>query len=309
MLFCKGKNIFAVRNQKKFPLFIQFIVSMVIGIDLGGTNIRAGLIDNGRIIQIYQAPLSEKNSLESTLQQLYAGIGSFSNYDIEGIGIGVPSIVDTKKGIVYDVVNIPSWKKVELKKILEEKFNIPTYVNNDVNCLALGEQLFGQAASFSSFVTIAIGTGLGASIIIDRKLYEGLNCGSGEIGYIPYLDKNLEFYASGTFFETYSTTAHAAYHAALNNDASALQMWTSYGHHLGEVMKVILYTYAPEAIIIGGGLSNAFSFFESSMRQSMNDFIYPGLLKQVRILPSSVKNMAILGAAALVYSNETTIAK
>lgn len=282
---------------------------MIIGIDLGGTNIRAGLVDNGRILQIHQSELSEKKSLESTIQQLFSSISSFVNNDIEGIGIGVPSIVDTQKGIVYDVVNIPSWKKVELKKILEEKFGIPTYVNNDVNCLALGEHLFGQASSFSSFVTIAIGTGLGAAIIIDRKLYEGLNCGAGEIGYLPYLDKNLEFYASGMFFETYSTTAYTAYHAALNNDEPALQMWTSYGRHLGEVMKVILYTYAPEAVIIGGGLSNAFPFFETSMHQSMRDFIYPGLLQQVRIFPSSIKNMAILGAAALVHSNQTAIAK
>jgi len=277
---------------------------MIIGIDLGGTNVRAGLVDNGTILQIHQSELSEKNSLESTLQQLFSSISSFTNYNIEGIGIGVPSIVDTKKGIVYDVVNIPSWKKVDLKKILEDKFSIPTNVNNDVNCLALGEQLFGQASSFSSFVTIAIGTGLGAAIIIDHKLYEGVHCGSGEIGYIPYLDKNLEFYASGAFFETFSTTARDAYQAAVNKDESALQMWSSYGHHLGQVMKVILYTYAPEAIFIGGSLSNAFPFFETSMYQSMSDFIYPGLLKQVQIRPSSVKNIAILGAAAMAYSRQ-----
>ena len=277
---------------------------MIIGIDLGGTNVRAGLVDNGTILQIHQSELSEKNSLESTLQQLFSSISSFTNYNIEGIGIGVPSIVDTKKGIVYDVVNIPSWKKVDLKKILEDKFSIPTNVNNDVNCLALGEQLFGQASSFSSFVTIAIGTGLGAAIIIDHKLYEGVHCGSGEIGYIPYLDKNLEFYASGAFFETFSTTARDAYQAAVNKDESALQMWSSYGHHLGQVMKVILYTYAPEAIFIGGSLSNAFPFFETSMYQSMSDFIYPGLLKQVQIRPSSVKNIAILGAAAMACSRQ-----
>lgn len=277
---------------------------MIIGIDLGGTNVRAGLVENGRVLQIYQSELSEKNSLQSTLNQLFSSISSFAKYDVRGIGIGVPSIVDTKKGIVYDVVNIPSWKKVELKNILEEKFSIPTYINNDVNCLALGEKLFGQASSFSSFVTIAIGTGLGAAIVIDGKLYEGLQCGSGEIGYIPYLDKNLEFYGSGTFFETFSTTAQAAYTAALNKDESALQMWASYGHHLGQVMKIVLYTYAPEAIIIGGGLSNAFPFFETAMYQSMDDFIYPGMLKKIRILPSSLKNIAILGAAAMAYSHQ-----
>jgi glucokinase len=282
---------------------------MVIGIDLGGSNIRVGLVDNGSILQIHELKLSEKHSLESTLQQLFAGISTFTDYKFEGIGIGVPSIVDTKKGIVYDVVNIPSWKKVELKKILEDRFKTPVYVNNDVNCLALGEQLFGQASAYSSFVTVCVGTGVGASIVIDRKLYEGVNCGSGEIGYIPYLDKNLEFYVSGSFFETFSTTALATYQAALNNDASALGIWASYGHHLGQAMKVILYTYAPEAIILGGGISNAFQFFETAMRESMNDFIYPGLLRQVQVFPSTVKNIAILGAAALVHSNQTTIEK
>ena len=73
---------------------------MVIGIDLGGTNIRVGLVDNGRILQIHQLKLSEKYSLESTLQQLITGISFFAEYNFEGIGIGVPSIVDTKKGIV-----------------------------------------------------------------------------------------------------------------------------------------------------------------------------------------------------------------
>lgn len=299
-VFCKSKDIFVVRT---------LIHNMVIGIDLGGTNIRVGLVDNGSILQIHELKLSEKHSLESTLKQLFTGISTFAGYNVDGIGIGVPSIVDTKKGIVYDVVNIPSWKKVELKQILEDRFKTPVYVNNDANCLALGEQLFGQATGYSSFVSVCIGTGVGAAIVIDRKLYEGVNCGSGEIGYLPYLDKNLEFYTSGSFFESCSTSAHAAYLAALNNEASALDIWTSYGHHLAQAMKAILYTYAPEAIIIGGGISNAFHFFETAMRQSMDDFIYPGLLKQVQIFPSTVKNIAILGAAALVYSNQTTSEK
>lgn len=276
---------------------------MMIGVDLGGTNARAGLVDNGRIVKTYQIKLSEKDSQDSILRQLYSIISPLVDDDIEGIGIGVPSVVDAEQGIVYDVVNIPSWKKVEVKQIFQEKFGKPVYVNNDVNCMAIGEQLFGQGAGFSSFVTVVIGTGLGAAIVIDRKLYTGMHCGSGEIGYIPYLDKNLEHYASGRYFETFSTTAHAAYLAALKGDPEALALWSSYGHHLGEVMKVVLYTYAPEAIIIGGGLSDAFRFFESSMRLSMDDFLFPNTLKQVTIMPSAIQNIAIIGAAALVRSN------
>ncbi|GAO42715.1 ROK family protein [Flavihumibacter petaseus] len=277
---------------------------MIIGVDLGGTNARAGLVDNGRILQTEQAVLSNKTSLDDTLEQLFSVIEPLSRHDIEGIGIGVPSVVDVERGIVYDVVNIPSWKKVELKKILEDRFGRPVYVNNDVNCLAMGEKMFGQAAPFKSFVTIGIGTGLGAAIVIDNKLHSGLYCGAGEIGYIPYLDKNLEYYGSGMYFEGPGTSAHQAYLSAVNGDAAALEQWASYGRHLGEVMKIVLYTYAPEAIIIGGGLSNAFRFFENAMYDSMKDFLFQSTLSEVKILCSSLENIAIVGAAALVGSNK-----
>jgi glucokinase len=275
---------------------------MIIGIDLGGTNARAGLVENGRILETCQVKLSHQDSEESTLQQLYSTITPLLQPGIKGIGIGVPSIVDSEQGIVYDVVNIPSWKEVPLKDILEKKFGLPVFINNDVNCLALGEQLYGEAGEFASFVAVGIGTGMGAAIVIDHKLYNGLNCGSGEIGYIPYLDKNLEFYASGMYFESISTTAKDSYLAALNGDPAAMETWAAYGKHLGQVMKIIMYTYAPEAIIIGGGISTAFRFFETAMLKSMDDFIFPKTRQQVRILPSCVEHIAIMGAAALVAS-------
>ena len=276
---------------------------MIIGVDLGGTNARAGLVKDSTIIETREVKLSHKYSQEETLDELYSIIAPLTQFDIEGIGIGVPSIVDAEKGIVYDVVNIPSWKKVELKTILEKKFGLPVFVNNDVNCLALGEQLFGKASAFSSFVALGIGTGLGAAIVIDRKLYNGILCGSGEIGYIPYLDKNLEYYASGMYFEGFGTTAYQAFESALDGQPKALEMWNTYGHHLGQVIKVVMYTYAPEAIIIGGGISAAYPFFERSMLLGIGDFIFPETLHHVTILPSLVKNISIMGAAALVHSN------
>lgn len=276
---------------------------MIIGIDLGGTNARAGLVENGQLLETCQVELTHQDSEEYTLQQLFSTITPLLQPGIKGIGIGVPSIVDIEHGIVYDVVNIPSWKKVPLKEILEKKFGIPVFVNNDVNCLALGEQLYGEAGEFASFVAIGIGTGLGSAIVIDHKLYNGINCGSGEIGYIPYLDRNLEYYASGMFFEAHDTTAKDAFLAAEQGDPGALEIWSAYGTHLGQVMKIVLYTYAPEAIIIGGGISNAFRFFEPAMVRSMEDFIFPKTREQVRIIPSSVKHIAIMGAAALVASS------
>ena len=149
---------------------------MVIGIDLGGTNARAAVVDNGKVIESRQVVLSDKHSLEGTLEQLFSIISPLITSGIEGIGIGVPSVVDPEKGIVYDVVNIPSWTEVELKEIMQSRFGMPVFVNNDVKCMALGEKIYGQAGPFSSFVTLGIGTGLGAAVVVDHKLFEGVSC-------------------------------------------------------------------------------------------------------------------------------------
>jgi len=273
---------------------------MIIGVDLGGTNIRAGIIEGGKLSAVRQSLLTSKNSLESTLSQLISVIASAMDKNAEGIGIGVPSVVDIGQGIVFDVVNIPSWKRVELKQILEKEFNKPVKVNNDVNCFALGEHRYGQAKEFSSFVALALGTGLGSGIIINRSLYAGANCGAGEIGSLPYLDKNFEFYASSLFFENiHATTAQQAHDAALKGDVQSLKIWNEYGFHLGNVVKAALYTYDPEAIIFGGSIAKAYSLFEKSMMEAMADFQFPETLKKLKIMPSVLENIALLGAAAL----------
>src|SRR5690606_24955530 len=112
----------------------------------------------------------------------------------------VPSVVDVDKGIVYDVQNIPSWKEVPLKAIMEERYGVPVQVNNDANCFALGEKYFGQGRDSKAFIGLTLGTGLGAGIILNDKLYAGPNCGAGEFGMVPYLDYHYEYYASGQFF-------------------------------------------------------------------------------------------------------------
>jgi glucokinase len=276
-------------------------IQMIIGVDLGGTNIRAGLIEGGIITCVNQALLSDKESLQKTLSQLISIIAPLIGPEVKGIGVGVPSVVDIENGIVFDVINIPSWKRVELKKILETEFTIPVSINNDVNCFALGEHRYGQAKVFSSFVALALGTGLGGGIIINNQLYTGHNCGAGEIGSLSYLDKNFEFYTSSSFFDSvHTTTALVAHEAALRGEKKALDIWAEYGFHLGNVVKAVAYTYDPEAIILGGSIAKAYSFFENSMRKSMADFQFPEAMNRLKILRSQVDNIALLGAAALI---------
>jgi glucokinase len=274
---------------------------MIIGVDLGGTNIRAGLIADGKIISVQHRLLTQKESLSETIFQLKSTIAPLMQPGVKGIGLGVPSIVDTEKGIVYDVVNIPSWKKVELKSILENEFKIPVYINNDVNCFVLGEHRFGQGKGYNSVVALALGTGLGGGIIINNSLYTGANCGAGEIGSLPYLDKNFEFYTSSMFFENiYSTTAYKAHQDAKNGINGATGVWNEFGRHVGNVIKTVMYTYDPEVIILGGSISKAFTFFESSMKETMLDFQFQQSLNRMKIVCSQTENIALLGAAALV---------
>src|SRR5690554_3631849 len=276
-------------------------MTMNIGIDLGGTKIKAGVEANGTIIHQKKAFLKEKDCFSSTIDQVFNLIAPLAQHDVKGIGIGVPSVVDVGRGIVYNVTNIPSWKKVDLKGILEKEFAMPVYVNNDVNCFSLGEHKFGRAKGFDSIVGMSIGTGLGSGIIIKNKLYIGNNCGAGEIGLLPYKDKNIEYYASGNFFESFHhTTALEAYHAAKQGDPTALRQWEEFGYHFGAAVQVVMYAYDPQAIVIGGSVSKAFDFFKSSMYDSFSDFIYPESLARLKIYISENENIALLGAAALV---------
>jgi glucokinase len=274
---------------------------MVVAVDLGGTNIRAGRLDHDRIIVQKDTPLHDKDILQKTLDQLIALIESVMESGVTGIGIGVPSVVDIEEGIVYDATNISSWKKVELKSILESKFGIPVRVNNDVNCFILGEHRYGIAKGFNSVVGLTMGTGLGGGIIVNNALYAGRNCGAGEFGLVPYLDENIEAYCSGGFFQKkYNSTALDAFQKASTGDPAAQASWKEFGFHMGNAIKTVVYTYDPEAIVLGGSLVKAYDFFAGSMKNSMQDFAFPESMKKLKIFTSQNKNIALLGAASLI---------
>jgi glucokinase len=274
---------------------------MIVAVDLGGTNIRAGQVENGRITIHKDTRLRDKDVLEKTLDQIIGLIESVMAPGAKGIGIGVPSVVDLATGTVFDVTNIPSWKKVELKQILESRFKIPVQVNNDVNCFILGEHRFGSARGYSSAVGLAMGTGLGGGIIINNELYSGINCGAGEFGLVHYLDENIEAYCSGGFFlKRFNTSALDAFTHASAGDPAALDMWKEFGFHMGFAIKTVLYTYDPEVIILGGSLVNAYSFFCDAMKESMKDFAFPGSMRRLKIFTSTNESITLLGASSLV---------
>ncbi len=274
---------------------------MKIGIDLGGTNMRVGLVDGLALVKKEVSPCPAQESSDKVLAQLEELVERSMCAEVEGIGIGVPSVVDAEQGIVYNVANIPSWKVVPLKRLLEERFSVPVSINNDSNCFALGVKRFGEGREFHSMVGMTIGTGVGAGIIINDTLYSGRNTGAGEVGSLPYLDYDFEHYCSSGFFVRYhGMTGMEAGIRAAKGDLQALEIWNEFGAHLGELMKSVLFAYDPEAIVVGGGIASAFTYYESSMWKAMSGFPYQETVKRVKILVSQVEDAALLGASALV---------
>jgi len=280
-------------------------IKNMIGVDLGGTNIRAGKIANGKLIKVTKAPTPGKGSVDEVFDKICSVIDGCFDASTTSIGVGVPSVVDVEKGIVYDVVNIPSWKVVPLKEMLEKRYNVPVYVNNDANCFAVGEKYFGKAKSFKNIVGVTLGTGLGCGLIFNGKLYEGSNCGAGEFGNVPYLQHNVEYYCSGQFFtDEKKVSAIDIFQKAQKGDPNALQLFDEYGFHLGVVLKSILYSYDPEIIILGGSVSQSFEFFKDAMFHALQDFAFSNVLANIKIDVSDLENSAIFGAAALQMIKE-----
>lgn len=270
----------------------------LIGVDLGGTNVRAGLVQNGKILKL-ESHAHPSLARIAVLEEICRTISVVMEPDVSGIGIGVPSAVDAN-GVVYSVANIPSWKKVPLKKILEKRFGVPVFVNNDAKCFALGELHYGAGCGYKNLVGLIIGTGMGAGVIADGKLFSGTNGAAGELGHMPYGDHEFEYFCSGRFFQReFGVAAFAAEQRADAGDAAAKKMFNAFGNHLGNAIQTVLYAYDPEVIVFGGGVSNAFRHFEKALRKNLKNFRFQAGLKKVAIKPSKNPHIAVLAAAAL----------
>lgn len=273
----------------------------IIGIDLGGTTISGGLIEDEILLNEVTRKTEAEKGGEVTLNNVKEVIQQLKTTRTKAVGIGVPSVVDSDKGIVYHVQNIKNWEEVHLKSILEKEFSLPIYINNDANCFAMGERIYGLGKNFENFVGITLGTGVGGGIIQKGKLLYDNNCGSGEYGEMPYLDGIIEDYCGSFFFTKYNTTGYEVMKKVEMNDKKAIQIRNEYSKHLAILVKMIVLSVDPEAIIFGGSISNSFHLFEKEMYNNLVDFPFPNSIKNLKILKSELQSIGILGAAALCY--------
>lgn len=312
--------ILLLLSQERGPnlhvsLKMLYSLSMIIGIDLGGTKI-AGVLctPSGKTLMDVQIPTEAKKGKKQVIENIKKTIETLvqsHKVKIKAIGIGAPGPILYDKGIVVEAPNLPGWKRVHLKEILEKEYKVPVFVDNDANCAALAESWFGAGKFANHFVYITISTGIGGGIIINKKLYRGAIGAAGEFGHMV-IDINgpkcgcgkyghLEALASGTAIKRVTgldaISAHLAAHQGDKKVRKALQ---DASHHLAIGFANLANIFNPELIVVGGGLSNMWEHLILPAKKEFKEHALTLSAKSVKIVRAKLKgNAGMLGAAAL----------
>jgi glucokinase len=318
----------------------------VFAADLGGTHLRAATVDqNGRIhfrlkqntpqsdnpTAIVQALVSavhefEKNAAADENTQASGHVGD----EIKAVSVVVPGTVNVDEGTVVKAPNLPSLNGFRLAEALSTELKRPAMLENDANAAAVGEMWQGAGRGRRTIVCVTLGTGVGGGIILDGKLWRGVDGAAAEIGHMcvdPFGGVAcgcgsrgcLEVYASATaivrmtceasprhpasvLHKTETLTSEKIFAAGLEGDELALEVFRRMGVYLGIGVANLINILNPAAIVIGGGVVNGWDLFEKHMHQQVAERAFPLLAARVKIVPAECGDDAgLLGAARLAF--------
>jgi glucokinase len=312
---------------------------LAIGIDIGGTGTKFGIVDrNGNIL--FSSEISSRNhsEVEGFIDELYEALSELIEKAggvgrIKGMGVGAPN-GNIFSGTVEYAPNLP-WKGIiPFAKMMEDKFKLPVVLTNDANAAAIGEMMYGAAKGMKNFIMITLGTGVGSGIVANGKLIYGHDGMAGELGHNIIIPNgrlhegtgkhgSLESYASATgvrltAIEMMSKSnepsvlrqippekidSKKVYEAAIQNDKLAKEIFDFTGQILGLALANFVMFSSPEAIILFGGLTKAGDLILKPTRENMEANLIKVFQNKVKILVSHLKeaDAAILGASALAW--------
>ncbi|MEQ9301997.1 MAG: ROK family protein, partial [Cyclobacteriaceae bacterium] len=271
----------------------------VLAIDMGGTKIALGIVENDMLLDKMEIKVPKETNKQALLSLFTDAIDQVIGSQITSIGIGVPGLVDKANGVIYDLLNVPSWSEVGLGEHLKTKYELPVYIDNDANCFALAEYYLGKH-KVRELVGLALGTGLGAGIISNGRLVNGRSGGAGEFGMIPYLDHFIEYYACGQFFENvHGIKGDEVYAKAQRGDQHALSLYEELGHHVGHAMSIIRLAVDPGMIVLAGSVAKGFEYFKEAMWERLSKHPFPSATKSIEIKVSKLENAPLMGASCL----------
>jgi len=312
------------------------------GVDLGGTNIVSVIVNHqGKIVNRLKVPTLAERGKEATIKRIIETIhenivqSTIALDDIIGIGIGAPGPLDTKRGIINFAPNLPGWRDVPLRKILEDEFNMKVVLENDANAAAWGERCFGIGRGVDNLVCFTLGTGIGGGIIIDGKIYHGSNYGAAELGHMT-VNKDgprcncgnygcLEAYSSATgiknriknrikegikskflnfdnnkLFE--SLRLKSIFEAARKGDRLTSDIVEEAISYLGIAVANIVNILNPEMVVLVGGITNEGDKLLIPLREEVKKRAFYSNYKSLKIVIGKLGgNAGVLGAAALLW--------
>ncbi|TAD97418.1 MAG: ROK family protein [Bacteroidetes bacterium] len=321
---------------------------VTLGIDIGGTNTKFGVVDRqGNCLSEGTMLTKANEDISLFLPRLYSNVEQSlaeikNSIEIKGVGIGVPN-GNFYEGTVEYPANLTGWKAITpLAELVRKNYQLPTALTNDANAAAIGEMKFGAAQNMKNFIVITLGTGLGSGIVVNGELVYGADGFAGELGHV-IIEKNgrlgafgrrgiLESYASATGIKrtvyelladmtedselrsiSYNDlSANMISEAALRGDKIAIAAFEYTGKILGEQLANTVAHLSPEAIILFGGLTHAGNYLFEPTKRHMELNNVPIFRNKVKIIPSGLldKNVAVLGASALIWNEiDKVIAK
>ncbi|MFC2139754.1 ROK family protein [Bacteroidota bacterium] len=309
-----------------------------VGVDLGGTTIKVGLVTaDGKIVVKKELESFAEINPDAVIKQIIKGINLVSEgYEnkIVGVGIGSPGMVITKKGTVEYPPNFNEWGSVPLAKIIKKKIKKEVHVENDANAAAIGEFIFGAGRNLDSFIMITLGTGVGGGIILNKKLYHGDNGAAGEIGHVSingsgpkckcgsygcieayvgkdYLIKrakrNLANAKNSKLYKLVNVkgeelTPKLISSTAKSGDKFSISVIQDVGNKLGVVLSSVINLLDVSNVVIGGGIAGFGKLLIKSTSEATNARVMKSLRGKVKVHTAKLKNEAgIQGASALVF--------
>jgi glucokinase len=313
--------------------------ALAIGIDIGGTGTKFGIVDRvGNVLFSSEISTRKHSDVNSFIDELYTELSKLIDNvggigRIKGIGVGAPN-GNYYTGTIEYAPNLP-WKGIiPLARMMEDKFKIPVVLTNDANAAAIGEMMYGAAQGMKDFIMITLGTGVGSGIVANGKLVYGHDGFAGELGHTTIIPNgrlhegtgkrgSLESYASATGVRLTTLEilekstepsslrsvpsdqidSKKVYEAAIAGDAVAKEIFESTGTILGAALANFVMFSSPEAIILFGGLTKAGDLILKPTRESMEANLIQIFQNKVKILVSHLKesDAAILGASALAW--------
>ncbi len=298
-----------------------------LGIDIGGTKcaVIAGT-EEMEILEKINFPTETQKGPDHAIKQLLQIatliVNTLGIQELQSIGISCGGPLDSKKGIVQSPPNLPGWDDIPIVKLFNERFHVPVFLQNDANACALAEWKFGAGKGFENLIFLTFGTGMGAGIIADGRLFSGTNDLAGEVGHIRLSDDGPEAYGKKGSFEGFCSgagisriakkiaadkfardetvtfcsgieevdniTTKDVAEAAANGDKAALEIFEISGEHLGKGLSILIDILNPQIIVIGSIYARCRQFLEPACMKVIEKEALEPARKVCRVVPAAL---------------------